>query len=157
MKAGSLGISIRRPQPQQAPSSRTASPSVAAEAAYQDYPVAEKDLVICWREFAARLPKEEAANAARMMNISPVLPAGQTTFEVTVDNEMAQRSLQQLAPSIIASLQERLHNRRLQMSVRVSEANETLRAYSQVERFQLMNQKNPHLMRLKEAFGLELG
>ena len=53
--------------------------------------------------------------------------------------------------------QERLHNRHLQMTVRVSEANEHIRAYSQVERFQLMSQKNPHLMKLKEAFGLELG
>ena len=157
MKAGSLGISIRHPQPAAHAKKNAAPAPPPAESAYEDYAVYEKDLVYYWREFAARLPKEEAANSARMMNISPTLPAGQTTFEVVVDNEMAQRSLQQLAPQILASLQEKLHNRHLQMTVRVSEANEHIRAYSQVERFQLMSQKNPHLMKLKEAFGLELG
>ncbi|MDD6892380.1 MAG: DNA polymerase III subunit gamma/tau, partial [Bacteroidales bacterium] len=155
MKAGNLGISIRHPQPAAHAKKNAAPAPPPAESAYEDYAVYEKDLVYYWREFAARLPKEEAANSARMMNISPTLPAGQTTFEVVVDNEMAQRSLQQLAPQILASLQEKLHNRHLQMTVRVSEANEHIRAYSQVERFQLMSQKNPHLMKLKEAFGLE--
>ena len=157
MKAGNLGISIRHPQPAAHAKKNAAPAPPPAESAYEDYAVYEKDLVYYWREFAAQLPKEETANSARMMNISPTLPAGQTTFEVVVDNEMAQRSLQQLAPQILASLQEKLHNRHLQMTVRVSEANEHIRAYSQVERFQLMSQKNPHLMKLKEAFGLELG
>lgn len=157
MKAGNLGISIRHPQPAAHAKKNAAPAPPPAESAYEDYAVYEKDLVYYWRDFAARLPKEETANSARMMNISPTLPAGQTTFEVVVDNEMAQRSLQQLAPQILASLQEKLHNRHLQMTVRVSEANEHIRAYSQVERFQLMSQKNPHLMKLKEAFGLELG
>jgi hypothetical protein len=42
------------------------------------------------------------------------------------------------------------------MNVRVSEAQETVRAYSRVDRFKMMVQKNPDLMKLKEAFGLEL-
>ena len=42
------------------------------------------------------------------------------------------------------------------MTVRVSEPTENVRAYSKVEQFQMMNQKNPNLARLKEEFGLEL-
>ena len=42
------------------------------------------------------------------------------------------------------------------MTVRVSEEQEVVRAYSRVERFQMMAQKNPELIKLKEAFGLEL-
>ena len=34
--------------------------------------------------------------------------------------------------------------------------NENIRAYSHVERFQMMSQKNPKLLKLKEALGLEL-
>ena len=162
MKAGHLGISIRRPQGPAATASAsaptaTASPATTAAAAYEDYPVYEKDLVFYWHEFASQLPKEEAANAARMTNVTPKLEQGQTTFEVVVDNEMALRSMQQLAPQIEERLRERLHNRHIRMSVRVSEANEVVRAYSHVERFQLMSKRNPSLMKLKEAFGLELG
>ena len=42
------------------------------------------------------------------------------------------------------------------MTVRVSAPTEKVRAYSRVEKFQLMAQKNNALMLLKEEFGLEL-
>lgn len=54
------------------------------------------------------------------------------------------------------SLRERLHNRKITMTVRVSAPTENIRAYSHVERFQMMSKKNPNLLKLKEALGLEL-
>ena len=114
------------------------------------------DLNYYWREFATRLPKEEAANAGRMMNMSPKLLDDQTTFEVAVDNEMVQKYMQQLAPQIENHLREQLHNRKIRMTVRGSAADENIRAYSHVERFQMMSKKNPNLLKLKEDFGLEL-
>ena len=159
VKAGSIGISIRRQavQPQAANNGpvNTAA-TVQADQTYEDYIFNEKDLNYYWREFATRLPKEEAANAARMMNIQPHLLKDQTTFEVAVDNDMVQKYMSQLAPQIEMHLRQQLHNRKIKMTVRVSAANENLRAYSHVERFQMMSKKNPSLLKLKEAFGLEL-
>lgn len=160
MKAGNLGISIRRPQTA-TPTNASTTATVKAvqpqeEENYEDYIFNEKDLDYYWREFAARLPKEEAANAGRMMNIQPHLLADKKTFEVVVDNELAQKYMQQLAPQIEAHLRQQLHNRQIKMTTRVSEANENIRAYSHVERFQMMSKKNPDLLKLKEAFGLEL-
>ncbi len=160
MKAGNLGISIRRPQTV-APTNASTTATVKAvqpqeEENYEDYIFNEKDLDYYWREFTARLPKEEAANAGRMMNIQPHLLSDKKTFEVVVDNELAQKYMQQLAPQIEAHLRQQLHNRQIRMTTRVSEANENIRAYSHVERFQMMSKKNPDLLKLKEAFGLEL-
>lgn len=160
MKAGNLGISIRRPQTV-APTNASTTATVKAvqpqeEENYEDYIFNEKDLDYYWREFAARLPKEEAANAGRMMNIQPHLLSDKKTFEVVVDNELAQKYMQQLAPQIEAHLRQQLHNRQIKMTTRVSEANENIRAYSHVERFQMMSKKNPDLLKLKEVFGLEL-
>ena len=42
------------------------------------------------------------------------------------------------------------------MTVRVSAPTENIRAYSHVERFQMMSKKNPNLLKLKEPLGLEL-
>ena len=42
------------------------------------------------------------------------------------------------------------------MKVRVSAPNENVRAYSHLERFQMMSKKNPDLLKLKEELGLEL-
>lgn len=159
-KAGSLGMSIRKAQAQPAapasqPAAQQASVSPAADN-WEDYIFNEKDLGYYWREFASLLPKEEAANAGRMRNMHPHLMADQHTFEVAVDNGMVQKYMQQLAPQIEAHLQKKLHNRKIKMTTRVSEANENVRAYSHVERFQMMSKKNPSLLKLKEALGLEL-
>ncbi len=158
VKAGILGPSIKkRPQHQEeAVAQKPAAQVQQIEKEWEDYDVYEKDLNYYWREFATRLPKEEAANAGRMMNMSPKLLDDQTTFEVAVDNEMVQKYMLQLAPQIENHLREQLHNRKIRMTVRVSAADENIRAYSHVERFQMMSKKNPNLLKLKEEFGLEL-
>ncbi len=158
LKAGSIGVSLRRPlkeqvQTQQSPAKVTTTS--VAETHYEDFVVYEKDLDYYWREFAMNLPVEEKANAARMMNMHPHL-LNDTTFEVAVDNDMVERYITKLIPAVQAHLRERLHNRHIMMTVRVSAPNEVVRAYSHVERFQMMSQKNPALLKLKEALGLEL-
>ena len=156
MKAGQIGMSIRhRPTQTEAPKVNTPISTTNMQSNYEDYVVYEKDLNYYWREFAHQLPVEEKANAARMMNLQPKL-LNDTTFEVGVDNGMVEKYMKQLLPQIQNHLREKLHNRKITMMVRVFEAKEVVRAYSQVERFQLMSQKNPKLMKLKEVFGLEL-
>ena len=158
MKAGMIGMSIRHRSSQQESVTKTSTPqstSTVNSSTYEDYIFNEKDLNYYWREFAQQLPVEEKANASRMMNLQPKL-LNDTTFEVGVDNGMVEKYMLQLAPEIQNYLREKLHNRKITMTVRVFEAKEVVRAYSQAERFQLMSQKNPKLMKLKEVFGLEL-
>ena len=146
-----------RPQKQEKAPQATQQPqATVANTAWEDHIFNEKDLNYYWREFAARLPKEEKANAGRMMNMQPHLLQDQRTFEVVVDNEMVQKYMEQLAPQIVNHLCQQLHNRTIRMTVRVSQENENVRAYSHVERFKMMSQKNPKLLKLKEVFGLEL-
>ena len=159
IKAGSIGMSIRRSQSshnkEQVTTGQTNPIPQNIQADYEDYVVYEKDLNYYWRDFAARLPKEESANAARMMNITPKL-LNDTTFEIGVDNEMVAKYMTQLIPAIQQHLRTSLHNRKITMTVRILEAKEIVRAYSQTERFQLMSKKNPKLLKLREVFGLEL-
>ena len=158
MKAGMIGMSIRHrtTQPETTTQPTAAQPvHTTPSSIYEDYIFNEKDLNYYWREFAQELPIEEKANAARMMNLQPKL-LNDTTFEVGVDNEMVERYMAQLLPNIQAFLREKLHNRKITMTIRVLEAKEVVRAYSQTERFQLMSQKNPKLLKLKEVFELEL-
>ena len=157
MKAGQIGMSIRH-RPVQQETAKVVAPTASPvnQANYEDHIFNERDLNYYWREFAQQqLPVEEKANAARMMNITPKL-LNDTTFEVGVDNNMVEKYMNQLLPRIQAYLRDRLHNRKITMTVRVLEAKEVVRAYSHVERFQLMSKKNPKLLKLKEVFGLEL-
>ena len=159
IKAGTIGMSMRR-QPVSSittsiPTNASTAKTNQVQADYEDYVVYEKDLNYYWRDFASKLPKEENANAARMMNMAPKL-LNDTTFEIGVDNEMVAKYMTQLIPTIQKHLRESLHNRKITMTIRILESKEIVRAYSQVERFKLMSQKNPKLLKLREIFGLEL-
>ena len=114
----------------------------------------ESELDLCWREFANSLPAEEKATSARMMNLKPRLLDG-AAFEVAVDNGFVEKIMKELAPKVEAYMRKRLRNSHVTMSVRVSAPHENVKAYSRVERFQLMCKKNPELLKLKNEFGLE--
>jgi DNA polymerase-3 subunit gamma/tau len=158
VKLGSLGVSIRRPGNASATAATPAAKSTvttATASVYEDYIINEKDVDYYWREYSTTLPIEEKANAARMMNMHPrMLDA--TTFEVVVDNDMVEHYFAELRPEIEKYLRERLHNRLVKMTVRIASREENVRAFSHLERFQMMSKKNPYLQKLKEAFGLEL-
>ena len=73
-----------------------------------------------------------------------------------VDNEIVAKDFTSMIPDIQNYLRSRLKNRKVRMTVRVSEAAENVRAFSRVEKFQMMAKKNEALLHLKEEFGLEL-
>lgn len=154
LNAGSIGLSIKKPvQTTPAQEKKPAgTPNIQPE---ENYTVYEKDLSYYWREFASLLPPEEKATAARMMNMSLKL-LDETTFEAVVDNELVEKYIRNLIGPVQNYLRGKLHNSKITMKIRVSEATETVRAYSRVERFQLLSRKNPDLLSLKEEFGLEL-
>lgn len=156
LKAGSLGISIRRPVQEQIPEEKKLDANQPEQADIkEDYAVYEKDLQYYWREFAANLPAEEKATSGRMMNMTLKL-LNDTTFEVVVDNELVEKYMRNMVQPIQTHLRNKLHNSKITMTMRISQATENVRAYSRVERFQLLSKKNPDLLRLKEEFGLEL-
>ncbi|MGL5981676.1 MAG: DNA polymerase III subunit gamma/tau [Phocaeicola sp.] len=161
LKSGQIGISIRRPLSEQKKGAESTEQQkrttvvIENRAAHNEQKFNEKDLSFHWRDYASTLPKEEKANAARMMNITPKL-VDEVTFEIVVDNEMVGKYLNQMSGSILAYLREKLQNRKVEMRIRVSEMQEQTRAYSHLERYQLMAKKNPALQKLREHLGLEL-
>ena len=156
MKAGSLGISIKNPyQGEQKKQNSVAEQSQSIKRTEEDFVFNERDLNHYWMEFANALSIEQRGIMMRMKNSSPKL-LSDTSFEMVVDNEIVARDVTTMIPKIQNYLRTQLRNSKISMTVRVSDAQETVRAYSRVERFQMMAQKNPDLMKLKEAFGLEL-
>lgn len=160
MRMGGLGVSIKQhPQTPTSPSTQTsAAPATETSAPQQpeeDYIFNERDVNYYWQEYAGQLPVEQVAIAKRMHNMHPTL-LNDTTFEVTVDNEIISKEFTTLIPSIQNYLRTRLKNRKVMMTVRISAPSEKTRAYGRVEKFQMMAQKNNALLKLKEELGLEL-
>ncbi len=158
LKMGQLGLSIHKRPDQAAESNEMQAQYGAAQqknVQQENAPVTEEQLVFYWHEFANLLPREETAIAKRMKIMQPKQTDGDH-FEVTVNNEQVKVFMMQMAPKIEAHMQSRLQHRNLTMTVRVAEAETVAKVYTKGEQFQNMAKKNPNLLKLKEAFGLEL-
>ena len=156
MKMSSLGVSIKNPQRDQVSQNATTTYVPKVQQPEEDFMFNDRDLNYYWQEYAGQLPKEQDALAKRMQMLRPALLNNSTTFEVVVDNEFAAKDFTALIPELQDYLRGRLKNSKVMMTVRVSEATETVRPVGRVERFQMMAQKNQALMQLKDEFGLEL-
>ena len=156
MKMSSLGVSIKNPQRDQVSQNATTTYVPKIQQPEEDFMFNDRDLNYYWQEYAGQLPKEQDALAKRMQMLRPVLLNNSTTFEVVVDNEFAAKDFTALIPELQDYLRGRLKNSKVMMTVRVSEATETVRPVGRVEKFQMMAQKNQALMQLKDEFGLEL-
>ena len=156
MKMSSLGVSIKNPQRDQVSQNATTTYVPKVQQPEEDFMFNDRDLNYYWQEYAGQLPKEQDALAKRMQMLRPVLLNNSTTFEVVVDNEFAAKDFTALIPELQDYLRGRLKNSKVMMTVRVSEATETVRPVGRVEKFQMMAQKNQALMQLKDEFGLEL-
>lgn len=160
MKMGGLGVSIKQ-HPQTSASSTekvavtTTTPTPVPQQPEEDYIFNERDVNYYWQEYAGQLPNEQVAIAKRMRHMHPTL-LNDTTFEVTVDNDLIAKDFNALVPSIQNYLRTRLKNRKMTMTVRISAPDEKPHAYGRVEKFQMMAQKNEALLKLKDALGLEL-
>lgn len=158
LKMGQLGLSIHKRSDQAAESNEMQAQYGAAQqknVQQENAPVTEEQLVFYWHEFANLLPREETAIAKRMKIMQPKL-TDSDHFEVTVNNEQVKVFMMQMAPKIENHMQNRLQHRNLTMTVRVAEAETVTKVYTKGEQFQNMAKKNPNLLKLKEAFGLEL-
>ena len=156
MKMSSLGVSIKNPQRDQVSQNAATTYVPKVQQPEEDFMFNDRDLNYYWQEYAGQFPKVQYALAKRMQMLRPALLNNSTTFEVVVDNEFAAKDFTALIPELQDYLRGRLKNSKVMMTVRVSEATETVRPVGRVEKFQMMAQKNQALMQLKDEFGLEL-
>jgi len=156
MKKPKLGISIRHTHAEEETKQQSSITNARQEKeTSEDHIFAEKDVNYYWQEFSGKLDHDQIALSRRMQMINLNMTDA-TTFEVVVDNDIAAKEFSELIPTIQEYMRKRLKNRKATMKVRVSAPQENVRAYSRVEKFQLLTQKNDTLLKLKEEFGLEL-
>ena len=121
----------------------------------EDLPISEEGLRICWKQFAQTLPKEESAIAGRLMNIRPNYNED-TSFSIIIDNKLAAQEMHSIKPRIESYLRKQMQNSKICMNIVLDEVRGIHRIHSRVEQFQIMEQHNSALTRLKKVFDLDL-
>lgn len=155
VKMSGIGVSIKHSRTEEEKKTTTAPATSQNVQPEEDFIFNEKDVNYYWQEYAGRLPQEHVA-LARRMQVLHLKMLDATRFEVVVDNDIVAKEFTDLIPTLQGYLRKRLKNSKATLLVRVSAPTEKVRAYSRVEKFQLMAQKNNALLQLKEEFGLEL-
>lgn len=133
----------------------TVSATPTHQTVVEDLPVSEEGLRICWKQFAASLPKEESAMAGRLMNIRPKLN-DDNTFNVTIDNKLVALELHGMQPRIEQYLRKQMQNSRISMRIRVEDVLPTHRILSRVAQYQILENRNSALKLLTELLNLDL-
>lgn len=159
-KRTGLGVSIRQVRAEESNRQEQTAAAASTPPANQRQPEEdlifnEKDVNYYWQEYAGQMPKEQIALSQRMRAMRLTLHEG-THAEGIVENDIIAKEFNALLPQLQEHLRARLRNSRFTLSFHVSAPTEKTRAYSKVERYQLMAQKNSALQELQQVFGLEL-
>mgnify|MGYP005915022049 FL=1 len=117
-------------------------------------PFGEDELIRAWDAYAASIDKKVYLKNT-MINCKPVLQENYF-FEVGVHNPGQQDELSNGCVDLLNYLRVQLKNTRIQMRVRIIEANEKHLAYTSTEKFEHLLSVNPVLGKLKDEFNLTL-
>jgi DNA polymerase-3 subunit gamma/tau len=115
----------------------------------------QTDLEFQWMSMCNRMPQKLSGIATRMKNMNPMItdfPA----IEIMVDNDLIKQEIEDIKGSIIKTLQIYLHNDKLHIEIRVNEQKEVAKILSRREQYEEMAEKNPAVVKLQQAFDLEL-
>ena len=117
-------------------------------------PFSQDELVRVWDAFAESIDKKVYLKNT-MINCKPVL---QEDFfiEVGVHNPGQQEELNNGSIDLLNFMRAQLKNTRIQMRIRIIEANEKHLAYTSSEKFEHLLSVNPALGKLKDEFNLTL-
>lgn len=127
----------------------------ATPTAHAETPLEEESLRKAWFAYCASLPKEDIASAQRMKGMKPVI-TGQSTFEVTVNNQAVQHHMEHRYEEIVKFLGQRLNNTELSFSVKLADIQEVKVMYSKPEHLKILEKRNPSIKGLVETLSLQL-
>lgn len=155
IRTGTLRNTQEKTSANQATTSANQALSTASQSVAENLPINEDGARICWKQFASTLPKEESAMAGRLMNIRPQLN-GETNIVVTTDNKIVAQELQSMKTRIEEYMRKQMQNNLINIDIVLEATQTNQRIYSRVEQYQMLEQRNPSLKRLKELMDLDL-
>ncbi len=155
IRTGTLRNTQEKTSANQATTSANQALPTASQSVAENLPINEDGARICWKQFASTLPKEESAMAGRLMNIRPQLN-GETNIVVTTDNKIVAQELQSMKTRIEEYMRKQMQNNLINIDIVLEATQTNQRIYSRVEQYQMLEQRNPSLKRLKELMDLDL-
>lgn len=145
--------SIKKPQPKLGDDILTSDEELAR---YEiSTPFTQTELTIYWDEYADKLKNDSPHLYSTLKSSRPVLQSGwNITF--TLGNKVLEDELSLRKTEMMEFLRERLNNYKIQLQTSVAETQQTMKPYTDKEKYEMMAGKNPALRTLREELDLEI-
>ncbi|MHA4742301.1 DNA polymerase III subunit gamma/tau [Dyadobacter sp. MSC1_007] len=146
------------------------APSQANNTAVQDRPavqqvavsenVKKEELTLAtlqrlWYEFAEK--RKQAGNSTtEEITLNREFRLNETTIEIALDNDHQLDAIQNVRYELLGFLKSRLNAPKIDISARVAPQEVNRLPYTPAEKFNYMAEKNPYLLELKQALGLDV-
>ncbi|OJV16672.1 MAG: DNA polymerase III, subunit gamma and tau [Dyadobacter sp. 50-39] len=173
-------VAYQQPAPQQAPSSRlkntvsltqslappqqqpakqaVAEPStdyIAVSDSTKKEPLTLANLQRFWYEFSQK--RLLAGNSTtEQITLNREIQLNETTIEIALDNDHQQDAVMNVRYELLGFLKSRLDAPKLDINPRVAPQEVNRLPYTPAEKFNFMAEKNPYLLELKQALGLDV-
>ena len=109
-----------------------------------------------WGEYSVKLRNEKKMGLFTIFSAAAPTRLSQNEFEVVVSNKAQDNDFRDEKPALMNFLRTELKNFSIEVKARIEEMTATRRPYTDVEKFQHMNAKNPQLAELYKRFNLDL-
>ena len=117
--------------------------------------ITDEMLLKAWTSFALRLPENEHALSDRMKIMVPKI-AGEDSFTISVDNQMAAELFEKEAKRICKGMENDLEGHCMRMSVTVNKVIVERHTSDKGKQFEILKGKNPLIEKLRRELDLEL-
>jgi DNA polymerase-3 subunit gamma/tau len=148
-----ISISINNPTVVSAPQSEYKK-EIPQENQNSDF--SDADLQRAWKAFSATLPAEENRLISYINSNLPERISGTPTFEVRISNTMQEKELLNYKRELLTFIRTELKNSFVDMILKMNEIEKTQQMLSPEEKYKLMAQKNPALVKLRTGLGFEI-
>ena len=118
-------------------------------------PFTEKELIVVWKNYTETLKKKGKHNLASILEID-IPKVKDTTIHLEYPNETNKKELLDHQYDLLGYIRKALKNYDLDLSITVNEVLERQYAYTSIEKYNLLKEKNPNIEVLKKTFGLDV-
>ena len=148
-----ISISITQPTGANAPQAEQKQ-EIPQENLNADF--SDADLQRAWTAFSATLPPEEMRLISYINSNLPERIAGTPAFEVRISNSMQEKELLNRKRELLTFIRAELKNSFVDMRLKMNEMEKSQQILSPEEKYKLMIQKNPALVKLRTGLNFEI-
>jgi len=119
-------------------------------------PFSENNMQTAWEEFVVGLEKKGKYNLASILRIDTPKLSSETVINVVFPNSTNKVEVERQQYDLLAHLRKKLNNFSVTLDITVNEELEKQYAYTPIEKYEKLKEKNPNIDLLRKTFDLDI-